>query len=197
MKEVSLMNEFPILKTERLLLREFYLTDAVAVFDSLSQEVATKYINRGPMQSLDEAEKLVEVRASLFERGIGIRWAITLRENPDYLIGSCGYYKMDKGNHSVETGYDLHPTFWREGLMTEALTAVINFAYSDQFFYYLNRIQALTYVDNQASIGLLMKLGFQEEGLLREAGYWENQYHDLRSFSLLRGDWMRSASEAK
>ncbi|MFN2233533.1 MAG: GNAT family N-acetyltransferase [Anaerolineales bacterium] len=191
------MNDFPIQKTERLLLREFRPTDAVAVFDSLSQEAATKYINRGPMQSLEEAEKLVEVRASLFERGIGIRWAITLRENPDYLIGSCGYYKMDQGNHSVETGYDLHPTFWRQGLMTEALTAVINFAYSDQFFFYLNRIQALTYVDNQASIGLLMKLGFREEGLRREAGYWENQYHDLRSFSLLQRDWMWSNSEVK
>jgi len=191
------MNDFPIQKTERLLLREFRPTDAAAVFDSLSQEAATKYINRGPMQSLEEAEKLVEVRASLFERGIGIRWAITLRENPDYLIGSCGYYKMDQGNHSVETGYDLHPTFWRQGLMTEALTAVINFAYSDQFFFYLNRIQALTYVDNQASIGLLMKLGFREEGLRREAGYWENQYHDLRSFSLLQRDWMWSNSEVK
>ena len=181
--------KFPVLNTRRLVLREFRTTDSVAVFDSLSQEAATKYINRGPMQSLEEAEKLVEVRASLFERGIGIRWAITLRENPDYLIGSCGYYKMDKGNHSAETGYDLHPTFWRQRLMTEALTAVINFAYSDQFFFYLNRIQALTYVGNQASIGLLMKLGFQEEGLRREAGYWENQYHDLRSFSLLRRDW--------
>ena len=182
--------KFPVLNTRRLMLREVRPTDATAVFDSLSQEVTTKYINRGPMESLDEAEKLVEIRASLFERGIGIRWAITLRENPDSLIGSCGYYKMDKGNHSVETGYDLHPAFWREGLMTEALTAVINFAYSDQFFFYLNRIQALTYVDNQASIGLLMKLGFQEEGLRREAGYWENQYHDLRSFSLLRRDGM-------
>jgi hypothetical protein len=96
---------------------------------------------------------------------------------------------MDKGNHSVETGYDLHSAFWRQGLMTEALTTVINFAYSDQFFFYLNRIQALTYVAHRASIGLLLKLGFQEEGLRREAGYWENQYHDLRSFSLLRRDW--------
>ena len=180
---------FPVLNTRRLTLREIRPTDVQAVFDSLSQEAATKYINRGPMQSLEEAEKLVEIRASLFERSIGIRWAITLREKPDYLIGSCGYYKMDKGNQSVETGYDLHPTYWRQGFMTEALTAVINFAYSDQFFFYLNRIQALTYVDNQASIGLLMKLGFEEEGLRREAGYWENQYHDLRSFSLLRRDW--------
>lgn len=189
MKERSPMNEFPVLKTDRLLLREFRPTDAQAVFDSFSQEAVTKYINRGPMQSIQEAEKLVEVRTSLFGRGIGIRWAITLIENPDSLIGSCGYYKMDKGNHSVETGYDLHSAFWRQGFMTEAITAVINFAYSDQFFFYLNRIQALTYVEHQASIGLLLKLGFQDEGLRREAGYWENQYHDLRSFSLLRRDW--------
>ena len=189
--------KFPVLNTRRLNLREFRPTDAQAVYDSFSQEVVAKYINRGPMQSIQEAQKLVEVRASLFGRGFGIRWAITLKENQNSMIGSCGYYKMDKGNHSVETGYDLHPAYWRQGLMTEALTAVINFAYSDQFFFYLNRIEALTYVEHQASIGLLVKLGFQEEGLRREAGYWENQYHDLRSFSLLRRDWMRSNSESK
>ena len=189
--------KFPVLNTRRLVLREFRPADAQAVYDSFSQEVVTKYINRGPMQSIQEAEKLVEVRASLFERGIGIRWAITMKENQNSLIGSCGYYKMDKGNHSVETGYDLNPAYWRQGLMTEALSLVINFAYSDQFLFYLNRIQALTYVEHQASIGLLMKLGFQEEGLRREAGYWENQYHDLRSFSLLRRDWMQSNSELR
>ena len=178
-----------MLNTRRLILREFRPTDAQAVFDSFSQEAVTNYINRGPMQSLQEAEKLVEVRASLFERGIGIRWAITLKEDQDSVFGSCGYYKLDKGNRSAEIGYDLHSAYWRQGFMTEALRLVIDFAYSDQFYFYLNRIQALTYVDHQASIGLLMKLGFEEEGLRREAGYWKNQYHDLRSFSLLRRDW--------
>lgn len=187
------MNEFPILQSERLLLREFRLGDAQAVFDSFSQEAVTRYINRGPMQSIQEAEELVNIRASLFDRRIGIRWAIEMRENPDYVIGSCGCYKLDKSNRSIEIGYDLHPEYWRRRIMTEALRTAIDFAYSQGFFFTLNRIQALTYVDHKASIGLLRKFSFQEEGIRREAGYWKSRFHDLRSFSLLRRDWMNSS----
>ena len=80
------MKEFPTLKTKRLLLREFRPPDAAAVFDSFSREAVARYINRAPMQSVQDAEKLVSVRAALFERGIGIRWAIVLRENSVKLI---------------------------------------------------------------------------------------------------------------
>ena len=190
------MKEFPILQTKRLVLREFRKTDAPAVFDSFSQEIVTKYINRGPMQSIQEAEELVGIRASIFERGIGIRWAIVLRENAETVIGSCGFYKLDRGNHSVETGYDLHSAYWRQGIMTETLQRVFDFAYNEAFFFDLNRIQALTYPDNKASIGLLKKLGFLEEGLRREAGYWESQYHDLLSLSLVRRDWLNQNNTA-
>ena len=184
------MNEFPTLQTERLYLREFQPMDSRAVFDSFSQEKVTKYINRGPMQTIQEAEKLVEIRTSLFTRGIGIRWAIAPIDAPEKFIGSCGCYKLDPSNRSMEIGYDLHPDYWRQGIMTEALTTILGFAYSDAFFFHINRIQALTYVDHAASIGLLKKLGFKEEGIRREAGFWENQYHDLKSFSLLRCDWV-------
>jgi ribosomal-protein-alanine N-acetyltransferase len=186
------MNKFPILQTERLSLREIQPTDAQAVFDSFSQARVTKYINRGPMQSIQEAAELVEIRTSLFKRGIGIRWAITKIEDPAKYIGSCGCYKMDKSNHSMEIGYDLCPDYWRQGIMTEAVKAMINFAYSGAFFFYPNRIEALTYTDHSASIGLLKKLGFKDEGIRREAGFWENQYHDLKCFSLLRDEWMSS-----
>ena len=186
------MNEFPILHTERLCLREFQPADSQAVFDSFSQERVTKYINRGPMQTIQEAEELVEVRTSLFKRGIGIRWAIAPIDDPEKFIGSCGCYKFDKSNHAMEIGYDLHPDYWRQGIMTEALKALLEFVYSEAFIFHLNRIQALTYVDHSASIGLLKKIGFKEEGIRREAGYWEDQYHDLKSFSLLRLEWMSS-----
>ena len=73
--------------------------------------------------------------------------------------------------------------------MTEALKAVINYGFSEGFFYYLNRIEAFTYLKSEASIALLKKVGFKEEGVRREYGYWKNKFHDLRCFSLLRRDW--------
>jgi ribosomal-protein-alanine N-acetyltransferase len=188
-RESGSMIKFPVLQTERLVLRGFRNSDAPAVLNSFSQDMVTKYHNAETMQSIEEAEKLVKARASLFERGLGIRWGIALREQRDVIIGSCGYYNLNKGFRSVEIGYDLHPVHWRQGIMTEALTAVINHGFGEGFFFPLNRIEALTHVEHEASAALLERLGFQEEGVRREYGYWSGRFHDLRSFSLLREDW--------
>jgi ribosomal-protein-alanine N-acetyltransferase len=184
------MINFPVMQTERLLLREFNQSDARSVFDIFSQDRVTKYLNVETMHSIEQAEKLVEVRISLFERELGIRWGIALRERRDVIIGSCGYYNLNKAFRSAEIGYDLHPRYWRQEIMTEALTAAINYGFGDGFFFRLNRIEALTYVGHEASAALLKKLGFQEEGVRRGYGYWKGIFHDLWSFSLLRGDWV-------
>ena len=183
------MIEFPVLQTERLVLRGFCNSDAPAVYDIFSQDIVTKYHNTETMQSIEQAEDLVQVRASLFGSGLGIRWGFALKEQRDVIIGSCGYYNVNKAFRSVEIGYDLHPVFWRQGIMTEALTAAISYGFGEGFFFPLNRIEALTRVEHEASAALLERLGFQEEGVRREYGYWKGQFHDLRSFSLLRGDW--------
>jgi len=53
----------------------------------------------------------------------------------------------------------------------------------------LNRVQALVHPQNQASLQLLERLGFQPEGRLREAGYWAGRHHDLLQLSLLRREF--------
>jgi len=183
------VNRFPILNTERLLLREFREADAQAVFDIYSQERAVRYLNSDIMHSLEEAAEKVDIRIDMFKNRRGIRWAITLADQQHAVIGSCGFYDLNRHWSSCEVGFEIHPRYWRRGLMTEALRATIDFAYSDRFYFQLNRIQALTYLNNQASIGLLRKLGFQEEGVRREYGYWKDRFHDLRCFSLLRREW--------
>jgi ribosomal-protein-alanine N-acetyltransferase len=92
----------------------------------------------------------------------------------------------NKDFRSAELGFELHPEFWRQGLMTETLSAALNFGFGKHFFFELNRLQALTSLENDASINLLKKFGFQSEGILREYGYWNGRFHDLRMFSLLR-----------
>ena len=69
------------------------------------------------------------------------------------------------------------------------MTAIIGYGFSEEFRFRLNRIEAITTMEHEASVGLLKKLGFQEEGIRREYGYWKGQCHDVRSFSLLRWDW--------
>ena len=177
---------FPTLRTGRLVLREFQPTDAPAVFEIFSYEGVTRYHNVDTMTCLDQAEKIVSARMRLFPNQWGVRWAITWIEDVDKVIGSCGLYMANKEFRSAEIGFELHPDCWRQGLMSETITAVLNFGFSNRFFFELNRVQALTSLENIASISLLRKFGFQPEGILREYGYWDHRFHDLRIFSLLR-----------
>jgi hypothetical protein len=53
----------------------------------------------------------------------------------------------------------------------------------------INRVQADTVPGNIASEALLRKVGFKEEGVRRQSGYWKNSFHDLKCFGLLRADF--------
>jgi len=88
--------------------------------------------------------------------------------------------------HATTIGYDLNPQYWGEGIMTEALFSIITMIFSKSSpFGIFNRIQADTIPGNIGSEKVLLKLGFKNEGLRRQSGYWKNQYHDLNCFGLL------------
>ncbi len=181
------MGQFPELRTDRLALREFRRTDAQALFEVLSRKDVTRYLDTD-VDSIEDAENKVKRRMDLFHNRDGIRWGITLPALGDSVIGSCSLYRLNRLWFSCEIGYELHHLYWRQGLMAEALTKVIDFAFGDGFFFHLNRIEALTYPVNRASTALLEKLGFQEEGIRREFAYWRNRFVDLQCYSLLRRD---------
>jgi ribosomal-protein-alanine N-acetyltransferase len=85
------------------------------------------------------------------------------------------------------------PAFWGNGYATEAVRAIIRAAFSGKLpCGPLNRIQADTVPGNHASEALLRRLGFKEEGLRRESGYWKNAFHDLKCYGLLRSEFNES-----
>jgi ribosomal-protein-alanine N-acetyltransferase len=86
-------------------------------------------------------------------------------------------------------GYELARPFWRQGIMSEALTAILALGFGEMG---LNRIDAVVLPDNLASIRLLEKLGFCNEGLLREYENWGNKgFVDLCMLSLLKKTWSK------
>jgi ribosomal-protein-alanine N-acetyltransferase len=177
----------PRLETERLILRGMHPQDDLPAFFHLFADPAVAhYTDTGPFTTLEEAKEVMTWITEIFAAQTGMRWAITTKHDGDALIGTCGYNRWFRSNNSAEIGYDLDQLWWGAGLMTEALHAMLLFGFEHMG---LNRIEADVTVGNDRSARVLEKLGFREEGLLRQRGYWRDQYHDLRFFGLLREDW--------
>ncbi len=184
----AIFKEFPQIETNNLVLREMELSDAEAIFQIYADNDVTKYIDLETATDLAQAKFLVNRRVELFRSGQRIRWEIA-RKDDNIIIGSCGFTQWDKNFYRAEIGYELAKKHWRKGIMTEALEAVIYFGFQRME---LNRIEALVMLENIASMTLLEKLGFQEEGILREYGYWKGKFHDLKMFSILKRDKRQS-----
>ena len=179
------VSPFPELTTERLLLREFDLSDAPAVFAILGREDVNEWLETDTLQTIEDAEARILARLRLFKDGLGFRWAITLRENPAQVIGSCGYFSVRRGTQTVEIGFELHPDYWRRGMMSEAMQAILQYSFSAQSLMPVHRIEALVAPANTASCRLLQKFGFEREGVRREFGCWKGRYQDVALYALL------------
>lgn len=174
---------FPQLETENLLLRRITTGDADALFEIFSDDEVTRHYDLYSYGSLDEVYQLVEFFDECFEMERGIRWGIAQKTN-NRLIGTCGYVWLRQ--FRGEIGYELNRSYWRQGIMREALPAILHFGYTRLR---LNRIEALVMTENKASAGLLDALDFCEEGLLREHDFFKDQFHDMRCFAQLKRDF--------
>lgn len=180
-----MFTEFPCLKTERLLLRQIQPEDAEALFATFSDEEVMEFYGHLPHRSLDDSRELIRQQQAWYARREGIRWGIT-RRGYDTVIGSCGFYLFDESFHRAETGYELSRAFWSQGIMTEAMSAIITYAFTELN---LHRIEAVVDDVNERSKGLLRKLGFTHEGTLRQHFYFRDRFWDEHYFGLLKDEW--------
>jgi ribosomal-protein-alanine N-acetyltransferase len=177
---------FPVLSTSRLVLREMSPDDAPGVFAVFGDDEVTHFYDTETMTNIAEAHAMIDRMRSRFTQKVGIRWAIT--DASDAYLGSVGFNSFTAWAHRAVLGYELARHAWGQGLATEAVRAVVAFG---QERLGVNRIEATTMLGNEASVAVLRKVGFQEEGLLRAYGYWKGRYHDLRMFSIVQGDLRR------
>lgn len=190
---------FPALETARLRLREITAADAGWYLLHFSRPEVAHGQGVAPPADLAAARaELDEYILGKFADRTGLRWGLVLKEGGALheagslreggaLIGSVGFYDYDAEVRSMEIGYDLDPAFWGRGLMTEALTTILDFAFERLD---VNRAQAIAMPRNRASRRLLERLGFTREGVLREHGHDETgALVDDVMYSLLRREW--------
>ena len=183
---------FPTLTTERLTLREVLADDADDVFAFRADAEVQRY-NLIPMRDRREALSLVRTMQGWYASRYAIQWGITLRDE-NRVLGLCGLHDWSRQHRRAAIGYDLLRSHWGQGIASEAMREVVRFGFEEME---LNRLQALTIVENARSIRLLERLGFTREGV-RQEGSWEYdaRFRGSVIYGLQRSDYDRRATEA-
>jgi RimJ/RimL family protein N-acetyltransferase len=151
-----------VLETERLTLRQLSLDDAPFILTLLNEPSFLRYIGDKQVRNIEDAQQylLNGPIASYKQNGFGL-YLVALKEHGTP-IGICGLIKRAELPH-VDIGFAFLPDFWNQGFAFEAATAVMNY---EQATLKLDRIVAITSIDNDASIKLLQRMGFAFEGLI-------------------------------
>jgi len=175
---------FPVLETARLKLRCITLEDAPELFVLRSDARTMQYLDREPFKSIEETAAFIKekVLASL-ERNEGILWAIELKEQPGKLIGTTGFWRIDKDHYRAEIGYMLHPDYWRKGIMKEAIKITLDWAFAKTE---IHSIEGNINPENEPSGAVLKSLGFVQEAWFKENYYFNGVFKDSLIFSLVK-----------
>ncbi len=164
-----------IIETPRLLMRQFVLADAEAVFAFSANEEVSRYTgDAGSVTSIDEALKIItDIWLVEYEKyGYG-RFALIHKET-DHLIGFCGLKFMPEEGRA-DLGYRMLPEYWGQGLGYEGAAAVLKYGRETLG---LKDIFAEADVRNTASNRILVKLGMQVMRQHDDYGFLTNFYED-------------------
>lgn len=141
----------PVLQTERLILRKFTKSDLAAYFDIMSDEEANTYLPWFTARTMEEAAALLHKNClDAYREPSAYRYAICLKED-NVPIGYCGV----SGTESHDIGYGLRTDFWHRGIITEAVSAMVERIKSAGYPY----ITATHDVNNPRSGQVMKKLG--------------------------------------
>ena len=159
---IKILKDFPEIEGEKIRLRKIKLEDGNELFKYYSNEKVHRYLDWNGPETLDRSYEVINIWDKGYIDGWIIRFAIADKVT-DKIIGTIFLNEFE--GKRAEVGYELSESYWRKGIMSEAMHKVISFGFKKLG---LGRIQAFVCEENIASRGLLKKLNFKEEGYLRK-----------------------------
>ena len=172
-------------RTDRLLLRRLCMADAQDVFDYGRDPEVARHVLWEAYRSVSESRAYIRSMIRHYRLGEASSWGIELKQT-GRIIGTIGYMWFQYEHRSTEVGYSLARPYWNQGLMTEALRAVIAYSFDKLN---LNRVEAQHELTNPASGAVMRKCGMTLEGTLRQRLMNKGAYVDVDLYAILRGDY--------
>jgi [ribosomal protein S5]-alanine N-acetyltransferase len=174
-------NPFPILKTERLLLRRLNNADVNEIMALRSNPETMKYIPRPLAKTIEDALEHIAMIDRKIENNEGINWAITLKDHSE-LIGIIGHYRIKPEHYRAEIGYMILPEYNGKGIVSEAIKEVVKYGFEVM---QLHSIEAIIDPENYASAKVLEKNEFVKEAHFKENEFYEGRFLDSVIYSKL------------
>ena len=172
------------IETKRLILRKAVLADAEPMFRNWANDAeVTKYLTWSPHENVDATRAILASWAEEYKNDDYYQWMIVLKEI-DQPIGSLLASTVGRAQ-SAHIGYCIGKTWWHQGLMSEALRAVINYLFDEVGYH---RIESMHDPNNPHSGAVMRKCGMQYEGTSRASDRNNQGICDAAHYAILRSD---------
>ena len=148
---------FPTLTTERLTLRQLKGYDEQEIFALRSDREINRYLNRPISKTIDDARTFINIVNENIANNDSLYWAMALN-NSNKLVGTICLFGFSDVDDKCEIGFELFTDFQRQGLMSEAIKKVIDYAFNKIG---VQKMEAFVHRNNQNSVKLLERLSFR------------------------------------
>lgn len=173
------------LVSDRLALRKICKADLAHLYSVHSDPAVNRYIPYTTWESHADADAWWQRVENRMAEGKALQFAIC-QQDSGQVIGSCVLFAYEEAHGRVEIGYVLGQAYWGQGYAREAVQRLLAFCFEDVG---IRHIEARVDARNQASAGLLQRLGFRREGCQKA---WEMDGEtpvDSMLFALLSRQW--------
>ena len=150
---------------------------------ALIEQNRERHLEIPQLFSLEETREFIRRDLALLAENKGLGVGIWHRGK---LAGSTRYHEIDWTNRSVEFGYWLGLEFEGKGLVTKVCSVMIAHAFEKLE---LNRIVIICDTENPKSRAVAERLGFRNEGVLRQSEWLKDRFIDQAVYSLLVDEW--------
>ena len=154
-----------VLETKRLILRRLTAEDAPFVLTLLNEPSFLRYIGDKKVRNLEDARQYISSGPVATYERYDFGLCLVELKGSNTPIGICGLVKREE-LPDPDIGFALLPDFWNKGFAFEAAAAVLQDARERLR---LERILAITTLENEASINLLERLGFKFQRIVKLA----------------------------
>jgi RimJ/RimL family protein N-acetyltransferase len=171
----------------RVQVRRVRESDLPALMDVSGDPRVTRFLPYETWTSPNDANAWYRRMEDLMAPGTALQ-LVVVEKRSSLAIGTCLLFRFEERSARAEIGYALAHSAWNKGYMREALTALVDCAFT---LLSLRRLEAEVDPRNIASAGLMTRLGFTREGLLRERWITKGEPTDVLVFGLLETEWAK------